>query len=68
MVSMSRGATSAQDPAGYSGTPLAKKLGAKPGQTILLVGAPHGWVVPDLPEATTLGRAGEVAVQPDEAA
>ena len=29
-------------PAGYSGTPLAKKLGIKPGSTIHLVGAPPG--------------------------
>jgi hypothetical protein len=29
--------------AGYSGTPLAKKLGIKPGTTVLLVGAPRGW-------------------------
>lgn len=26
--------------AGYSGTPLAKKLGVKPGMTVVLVGAP----------------------------
>jgi hypothetical protein len=29
-------------PAGYSGTPLAKKLGIKPGSSIHLVGAPPG--------------------------
>ena len=27
-------------PAGYSGTPLAKKLGIKPGDTVVLIGAP----------------------------
>jgi hypothetical protein len=36
-------------PAGYSGTPLAKKLGVKPEHTLALVGAPGGWEVPDLP-------------------
>jgi hypothetical protein len=29
--------------AGYSGTPLAKKLGIKPGDTVALVGAPAGF-------------------------
>jgi len=32
-------------PAGYSGTPLAKKLGIKPGMTVGLIGAP-----PEFPE------------------
>jgi hypothetical protein len=38
--------------AGYSGTPLAKKLGIKAGSTVLAVGAPagyRGWLAP-LPE------------------
>ena len=30
-------------PAGYSGTPLAKKLGIKAGQTVALLGAPEGF-------------------------
>ena len=29
--------------AGYSGTPLAKKLGIKPGHRVALVGAPQGF-------------------------
>lgn len=29
--------------AGYSGTPLVKKLGIKPGMTVALIGAPHGF-------------------------
>jgi len=29
--------------AGYSGTPLAKKLGIKPGHRLLLLGAPEGF-------------------------
>ena len=29
--------------AGYSGTPLAKKLGIKPDMTVLIIGAPDGY-------------------------
>ena len=43
--------------AGYSGTPLHKKLGIKPGHRIALVEAPDGWAVPDLPEGVTIGAA-----------
>jgi hypothetical protein len=32
--------------AGYSGTPLDKKLGIKPGARVLVVGAPDGFEVP----------------------
>ena len=39
----------AQSPAGYSGTPLPKKLGIKEGSRVALLGAPAGF-------ATTLGR------------
>jgi hypothetical protein len=35
--------------AGYSGTPLARKLGIAPGDRIALLGAPDGFEVPDLP-------------------
>jgi hypothetical protein len=35
--------------AGYSGTPLTKKLGLRAGDALLLVGAPMGWSVPELP-------------------
>jgi hypothetical protein len=35
--------------AGYSATPLAKKLGIKEGHAIALLGAPRGWVIEDLP-------------------
>jgi hypothetical protein len=41
--------------AGYSGTPLAKKLGIKPGHQLALVNAPAGWAVPDLPDGVTTG-------------
>jgi hypothetical protein len=43
--------------AGYSGTPLFKKLGIKPGHRLALVSAPAGWAVPDLPEGVEVGSA-----------
>ena len=41
--------------AGYSGTPLAKKLGLKAGARVLLLGAPAGFIetLEDLPEGVT---------------
>ena len=44
-------------PAGYSGTPLPKKLGIKPGSDVALLGAPRGFVegtLGPLPEGATL--------------
>jgi len=35
--------------AGYSGTPLARKLGVGPGDSLALLGAPDGFVIDDLP-------------------
>ena len=43
-------------PAGYSGTPLARKLGLKPGHRVVLVAAPAGWTIPDLPDGVELER------------
>jgi len=42
--------------AGYSGTPLAKKLGIKDGSEVALVGAPAGFVdqLEGLPDAVTV--------------
>lgn len=42
--------------AGYSGTPLPKKLGVKPGSTIALVDAPDGFIATlgELPEGVTV--------------
>jgi hypothetical protein len=42
--------------AGYSGTPLPKKLGIKPGMTVALIGAPPGFsrVLGELPEGAKL--------------
>jgi hypothetical protein len=43
--------------AGYSGTPLGKKLGIKPGSRIAVVDAPSDYraLVPDLPADVTIG-------------
>jgi DUF3052 family protein len=41
--------------AGYSGTPLYKKLGIKPGARLALLRAPAGWAVPDLPDGVEVG-------------
>jgi hypothetical protein len=38
---------------GYSGTPLWRKLGVRPGDTLRLVDAPEHWNVPDLPSGVT---------------
>ena len=45
-------------PAGYSGTPLPRKLGIKQGHTVFLVGAPDGFesVLGELPEPVSLRR------------
>jgi len=41
---------------GYSGTPLARKLGIRPGHVVALVGAPRGWEVPGLPDGVRTRR------------
>ncbi len=38
--------------AGYSGTPLPKKLGIKPGHRVMLLNAPAGFSLPDVPVVT----------------
>jgi hypothetical protein len=43
-------------PAGYSGTPLAQKLGIKPGHHLALLGAPRGWSIDDLPPDVRITR------------
>ncbi len=48
--------------AGYSPTPLAKKLGIKPGASLSLDGAPPGWAVPDLPDGVTAAGDGPADV------
>jgi hypothetical protein len=42
--------------AGYSGTPLARKLGISPGSVLLLDGAPAGFVLDGLPDGVTVHR------------
>jgi hypothetical protein len=42
------------EPAGYSGTPLAAKLGIKAGSRVLLAGAPADWRLPDPPATATV--------------
>jgi hypothetical protein len=39
--------------AGYSNTPLSKKLGLRPGQRLSLIDPPAGWSVPELPDGVT---------------
>ncbi|MGA2530272.1 MAG: DUF3052 domain-containing protein [Acidimicrobiales bacterium] len=41
---------------GYSGTPLAKKLGVREESTVALVGAPADFLIPNLPTGATLRR------------
>jgi len=60
--------------AGYSGTPLPRKLGIREGSRVLLVGAPAGFTdaLGDLPGGVELAAAGELDVvvlfAPDAAA
>ncbi|HKT05428.1 MAG TPA: DUF3052 domain-containing protein [Rugosimonospora sp.] len=42
--------------AGYSGTPLARKLGIGAGSTVLLDGAPSGFTVEGLPDGVSPAR------------
>ena len=41
---------------GYSGTPLAAKLGIKSGHRVMLIGAPRDWTFHDLPENVLVSR------------
>lgn len=49
-------ATGGPTPAGYSGTPLPKKLGIKPGSVVRIIGAPKGFLetLGALPEGVEL--------------
>src|SRR2546425_11208776 len=42
--------------AGYSGTPLARKLGIAPGSEVLLDGAPDGFAIEGLPPEAHVSR------------
>lgn len=51
--------------AGYSGTPLAKKIGIKAGHRVRLHHAPEGWMIPGLPPDVELefdGASGDADV------
>jgi hypothetical protein len=48
--------------AGYSGTPLAKKLGIKPGHRLMLLGAPAGFEIPELPDGVRMVKRGKADV------
>jgi hypothetical protein len=43
-----------QRAAGYSNTPLGRKLGIREGHVVALLGAPAGWSIPELPPGVTL--------------
>ena len=40
--------------AGYSNTPLSRKLGIREGHVVALLGAPSGWSIRELPPGVTL--------------
>jgi hypothetical protein len=42
--------------AGYSGTPLARKLGIRPGDSLAVLGAPDGFAIDDLPPGVEVRR------------
>jgi hypothetical protein len=48
--------------AGYSGTPLAKKLGIKPGHRLMVLGAPAGFEIPELPDDVRMVTRGKADV------
>jgi hypothetical protein len=53
-----RALSAARPPAGYSGTPLVRKLGFKPGFTAAFVGAPEGFdaLLGELPDGVRVVR------------
>jgi hypothetical protein len=42
--------------AGYSGTPLVRKLGIDAGAAVGLLGAPSGWIIEGLPQGVVVRR------------
>jgi len=42
--------------AGYSGTPLVRKIGVKAGHRVALLDAPEGWVIAGLPDDVRVSR------------
>ncbi|MFI0966135.1 DUF3052 domain-containing protein [Streptomyces sp. NPDC021080] len=47
---------------GYSGTPLARKIGIKAGHRVRLVHGPPDWEIPGLPEGCEVGEGGPEGV------
>jgi hypothetical protein len=45
----------------HFGTPLAKKIGIKPGHRVLLTHAPAGWHIPGLPPGAVVSRRADAA-------
>ena len=48
--------------AGYSGTPLPRKLGIKPGHRVLVLGAPEGFALDDISVRTSARGKADVIV------
>jgi hypothetical protein len=46
---------------GYSGTPLAKKIGIKPGWRVWIAHGPDGWDIPGLPDGVVVETAPDAA-------
>ena len=42
--------------AGYSGTPLARKLGIRPGSVVALAAVPPDWAIDGLPDGVVVRR------------
>jgi hypothetical protein len=51
--------------AGYSQTPLWKKLGLREGSTLLLLDAPEGWDLPELPAGVASKRTASTELTAD---
>src|SRR5688500_10225183 len=52
------GVSHSSDNGGYSGTPLARKIGVKAGHRVRLRHAPEGWGIPALPAGCDLAAGG----------
>ncbi|MDQ6651005.1 MAG: DUF3052 domain-containing protein [Actinomycetota bacterium] len=52
------------DIAGYSGTPLPRKLGVRAGSRVLVVGAPAGWTLDPVPDEVELLRRDRAGTPP----
>jgi hypothetical protein len=51
---------------GYSSTPTFRKLGLKQGHALVLVDAPAGWAIADLPEGVVVTRTSLAALKSAE--